>query len=51
MRDKMFERYYKRGFDHLMFKNVLGLKRPKKNTQIFYMSLMAILLAVGLIIS
>lgn len=51
MKDKMFERYYKRGFDHLMFKKYMGLKRPKKDTRLFYLTLIAVLLIVGLLIS
>ncbi len=51
MRAKMFERYYKLGFDHLVFKNVMGLKKPKKGIRRFYLGLIAILLAIGLLIS
>lgn len=49
MKDKLFEPYYKRGFDHFIFKKLLNLKRPKKETKIFYLFLIAVTISLALI--
>lgn len=50
MRAKIYERYYKRGFDHMINKGVLQLKKPKKDVQIFYLAIMAIAIVAALLI-
>lgn len=49
MKDKLFEAYYKHGFDHFIFKNLLKLKRPKMAVQIFYLSLITAIIAASII--
>ena len=49
MRAKLFERYYKLGFDHAIFKGKMGLKKPTKGIKRFYLGLIFILLVLGLI--
>ena len=49
MKDKLFDPYYKRGFDHFVFKKLLRLKRPKTATQIFYLSLITAIITVAII--
>jgi hypothetical protein len=51
MKAKIYEKYYKLGFDHLMFKNIMGLKKPKKYIKRFYLGLIAIILVLGLLLS
>jgi hypothetical protein len=51
MRAKIFEKYYKLGFDHLIFKDVMGLKKPKKDVKRFYYILMIVIIATALLIS
>lgn len=48
MRAKIYEKYYKLGFDHMMFKEVMGLKKPRKNIKRFYLSLIVIVLILAL---
>ena len=48
-RDKLFEPYYKRGFDHFVFKNILGLKRPNEATFRFYLILICLILAIAIL--
>lgn len=50
MKDKLFEPYYKRGFDHFVFKELLHLKRPGKEAQIFYLVLIGLILAIAIIL-
>lgn len=49
MKDKLFEPYYKKGFDHFIFKKVLKLKRPKREAIIFYFFLIALIISLALI--
>lgn len=49
MKDKLFEPYYKRGFDHFVFKKLLHLKRPGKEAQLFYFGLIALILSVSIL--
>jgi hypothetical protein len=51
MRAKLFEEYYKLGFDHYIFKNIFGLHKPDKNVKRFYYAIIFVALAVGIIIS
>ena len=48
MRAKIYEKYYKLGFDHMMFKEVMGLKKPRKHTKRFYLSLIVVVLILTL---
>lgn len=36
---KSYEEFYKLGFDHMIYKKIMGLKKPKIRQHIFYMSL------------
>ena len=36
MRAKLYEKYYKLGFDHCIFKDVMGLRKPNKVVKRFY---------------
>lgn len=49
MKDKLFEPYYKRGFDHFIFKKLLNLKKPTKGAKIFYLFLIAITITLAMI--
>jgi hypothetical protein len=49
MRAKMYEKYYKKGFDHMIYKDVLHLKKPKKDVQMFYLTILVIAIAVAFI--
>ncbi len=49
MRAKMYEKYYKKGFDHMIYKGVLHLKKPKKDVQVFYLTILAIAIAAAFI--
>ncbi|MBN2732320.1 MAG: hypothetical protein JXR26_07830 [Balneolaceae bacterium] len=49
MKDKLFEPYYKLGFDHFVFKKLLRLKKPKKEARIFYFGLMTIILILSMV--
>lgn len=51
MRAKLYEKYYKLGFDHYIFKNIFGLHKPDKNVKRLYYVLIVSALAFGLIIS
>lgn len=51
MRAKIYEEYYKLGFDHLIYKDVMGLKKPKKKVKRFYYVLMTLIIASALLIS
>lgn len=51
MRAKLYEKYYKLGFDHYIFKNIFGLQRPDKNIKRFYYAVIAMVLMVGFLIS
>lgn len=47
MRARLFEKYYKRGLDHFMFKDVLGLSKPDKKIKRFYYVVIAAVVLVG----
>lgn len=47
MKAKLYERYYKLGFSHFLFKNVLGLKKPSKEVKLFYVILITIILILA----
>lgn len=49
MKDKLFEPYYKRGFDHFIFKRLLNLKKPRKEIRIFYFALIVLILSVAIL--
>lgn len=51
MRAKIYERYYKLGFDHFIYKQLLGLKKPKKPVRRFYYTLMLLVLVLSTFIS
>ncbi|NGP75869.1 hypothetical protein G3570_04440 [Balneolaceae bacterium YR4-1] len=51
MKDKLYEQYYKRGFDHFIFKKVLNLKSPKKEAKLFYISVISLILLLALLFS
>lgn len=48
-RDKLFEPYYKLGFNHFINKNILGLKRTKTLTQRFYFTLIILILSISML--
>ncbi len=45
-----FEQFYKLGFDHLLFKKVMGLKKPKLREKLFYLTLISVMLFIGILI-
>lgn len=49
MKDKLFEPYYKRGFDHFIFKKLLNLKKPKKEAIIFYFLFIVLTIFLALV--
>jgi hypothetical protein len=51
MRAKLYEKYYKLGFDYYILKNIFGLNKPDKNVKRFYYVVIAAVLAVGVAIS
>lgn len=51
MRAKLYEKYYRLGFDYYINKNLLGLHKPDKNIKRFYYVVIATALMVGLVIS
>ncbi|MCH2448619.1 MAG: hypothetical protein MK198_00605 [Gracilimonas sp.] len=51
MRAKLYEKYYKLGFDHYIFKNIFGLHKPDKNVKRFYYAIIATAVMVGFLIS
>lgn len=51
MRAKLFEEYYKLGFDHYIFKNIFGLNKPDKNVKRLYYAIIFTALAIGLLIA
>jgi hypothetical protein len=50
MRAKIYEKYYKLGFDHFVFKQMLGLKKPKKAVRSFYYTLIFLILSISLLL-
>jgi|TARA_R100001015_G_C4481411_1_gene61814 hypothetical protein len=51
MKAKLYEKYYKLGFDYYILKNVFGLHKPDKNIKRFYYAVIATALLVGLAIN
>lgn len=51
MRAKIYERYYKLGFDHFIYKRLLGLKKPRKEVRQFYYVLIFLLLGISMLLS
>jgi hypothetical protein len=51
MRAKLYEKYYKLGFDHYIYKNIFGLHKPDKNVKRFYYLIIAAMLMIGMAIS
>jgi len=51
MSAKLFEKYYKRGFDHFIFKHVMGLHKPDIKTGVFYFLLIIAMFIIGEVIS
>lgn len=50
MRAKLYEKYYKRGFDHFIFKNVIGLEKPDKSIKRFYYFVITVVVILGTVI-
>lgn len=50
MRAKLYEKYYKLGFDHFIFKNLFGLHKPDKAVKRFYYTIIALALLVGTVV-
>ena len=50
MKDKLYETYYKRGFDHFIFKRLLNLKKPKKEAKLFYIGIIFLILVSAFLI-
>jgi len=44
-----YEQFYKLGFDHLLFKKVMGLKKPKMKEKLFYLGLIFMMLMIGIL--
>lgn len=51
MRAKLFEQYYKLGFDHYIFKNIFGLNKPDKTVKRFYYLLILVMVVLGKLLS
>jgi hypothetical protein len=49
MKAKMYEKYYKKGLNHMMFKEVLHLKKPKKDVKIFYLIILVLVIVAALL--
>jgi hypothetical protein len=45
----MYQKYYKLGLDHFIYKKLLGLEKPKVATYTVYLALMGIIIAIELI--
>lgn len=50
MRAKLYEKYYKRGLDHFMFKNVIGLHKPNKKVKRFYYAVIIAVVVLGTVL-
>lgn len=50
MKHKLFETYYKLGFDHFVFKQLMHLKKPKRQAQQFYLGLIACIIILSMIL-
>ena len=51
MRAKLYEKYYKLGFDYYINKQLFGLHKPDKNIKRFYYIVIATTLLIGMAIS
>lgn len=51
MRAKLYEKYYKLGFDHYIFKNIFGLNKPDKKVKRLYYAIIISVMTVGVLIS
>jgi hypothetical protein len=49
MRAKLYEKHYKNGLNHMIYKEVLHLKKPKKDVQMFYLAILVIAIAAAFI--
>lgn len=49
MSDKLFEPYYKQGFNHFIYKKLMHLKKPQKEVRRFYFGLIALILCISFI--
>ena len=49
MKDKLFEPYYKLGFNHFIYKKLMHLKKPQKETQRFYLTLITLILTISIL--
>lgn len=50
MRAKLYEQYYKLGFGHYIFKEVMGLNKPDKAVKRFYYILISTALMIGILV-
>ena len=50
MRAKLYEKYYKRGINYYIYKNLFGLKRPDSTIKRFYYGLMLSVLLLGIFV-
>lgn len=46
-RFKTYDQFYKLGFDHFIYKRLMGLKKPKLRQHIFYMTLITMMIVAG----
>ncbi len=51
MRAQLFEKYYKRGINHYLFKNFFGLHKPDRYIKRFYYALIIAIVIVGNLIA
>lgn len=49
MRAKLYEKHYKKGLNHFMFKNVIGLSKPDKKVKRFYYALIVAIVVIGIL--
>ena len=47
MKKTLYNRYYKLGLEHYINKYLLGLKKPDLKTDVFYLSLIVMILVIG----
>lgn len=50
MRADLYEKYYKRGLNHYLFKNIFGLHRPDKAIKRFYYAIIFFVLVIGTVV-
>lgn len=51
MKTKLYDKYYKLGFDHFMFKKVMGLHKPDKSITIFYSGVIVLTIVFGMMLN